>query len=350
LTAFLSAAVVATTLLTTGQTATMEAAALAPLGSPATRLITITDDDGRANISSETVAALASLTDVEAILATGTPNDLRMGTGRNQYGAQVALVTVYGNVAGLPDPYPGTPSQAVWLGHDAQGALGWTAPFGTLADSQGREYAVMGGFRAAPPFEFLDGQAITRSRGELYQSVVPTAEPNVSRVYLLATSIEAVPALEHAVPALVRAERRTFTVTAATDLIKAREVVSQALTQPSRALMLALLGGGLLLQAATMFAMVYGRRRDFGRRRALGASRSAVAFLVIVQAMLPAAAGVLVALTVGTWASGAYLGSTPPWSFIAGVGALAVLESALAAVVPALMAVRADPVRLLRVP
>lgn len=350
LTALLSAAVVVTTLVTTGQTASMEEATLARLASPAARLITITDDDGRARIDPETVEALRSLEGVESVVATGSPTDLQMGSGRNRYGTQISMVTIYGTTAGLPEPDPGSPSAAVWLGPAAQKALGWVAPFGTLGDNQGRDYAVMGGFRTEPPFDFLQGQAVARPGAASGQRVGGGADPGLSRVYVLASSIEAVPTLERWVPSLVRAERRSFSVTTAKDLVSAREVVKQALAQPSRTLMLALLLGCLLLQAANMFALVYGRRRDFGRRRALGASRSAVAFLVIVQTVLPATVGVFVALTVGVWASAALFGSIPPWQFTLGVGTLAILSSLLASIIPALMAVRADPVRLLRVP
>ncbi len=40
----------------------------------------------------------------------------------------------------------------------------------------------------------------------------------------------------------------------------------------------------------------------------------------------------------------------PPWSFVADVGVLALLATLMAAMLPALLAARRDPVRVLRVP
>lgn len=93
-----------------------------------------------------------------------------------------------------------------------------------------------------------------------------------------------------------------------------------------------------------------GRRRDLGRRRALGASRSAIVALVLLQTFGAGCLGALLGTVAELAAASAWTGATPPWAFAAGVGTTAVLRGLVGAVPPALLAAFRDPVRILRVP
>lgn len=94
-----------------------------------------------------------------------------------------------------------------------------------------------------------------------------------------------------------------------------------------------------------MYGFASTRRREFGRRRALGARRTQLVLLVVAQT----------ALTGGVGASaGALLGARVTegvsLSFMLAVAVLSTAASALAAVVPATAAARRDPVAVLRQP
>lgn len=114
--------------------------------------------------------------------------------------------------------------------------------------------------------------------------------------------------------------------------------------------MLLILSGGLVLVALTVYGSVTLQRQDFGRRRALGATRTGIVTLVTVQNMLVAVIGALlglaVAAAVALWRND--LGPSP--TFALAVGVLAVIATGAAAVIPAVVAAHRDPVRVLRVP
>ena len=116
-----------------------------------------------------------------------------------------------------------------------------------------------------------------------------------------------------------------------------------------------LLVAGVFVGAGTLVtivqtALVVLKRRDWGRRRALGASRSLISALVISQTGIVAAASA----TAGTLATLISLQVTgdpqPSWRFVCSVAVLAVASSLAAAVLPALLASRRDPITELRVP
>ena len=92
-------------------------------------------------------------------------------------------------------------------------------------------------------------------------------------------------------------------------------------------------------------------RRNFGRMRALGASRSALIAMVLIRTTVSAGLGALVGGAIGVAMVGATTGGElPHWTFVVGVGMLALAMSLLGCAVPAVAAARQDPVAILRVP
>ena len=92
------------------------------------------------------------------------------------------------------------------------------------------------------------------------------------------------------------------------------------------------------------------RRKDFGRRRALGTTRLTIILLIVVQVLITA----LLAVAMGVAAAYAWLtlrdDPTPPAPFALAVGTALATLATLAATLPATLAARRDPVRELRVP
>ncbi|HEY3883826.1 MAG TPA: FtsX-like permease family protein, partial [Vicinamibacterales bacterium] len=106
------------------------------------------------------------------------------------------------------------------------------------------------------------------------------------------------------------------------------------------------------LYAVTAY-LVAGRTHEFGVRIALGAGRSAVVLLVLRQGLGPAATGVGLGLLAATTLTRLLHGmlfevSTLDGGVFAAVGSALVLVSVIAAAIPALRAVRLDPVAALR--
>ena len=133
------------------------------------------------------------------------------------------------------------------------------------------------------------------------------------------------------------------------DLEQLRRDVATGLSDSARQLRnLAMLGAGFLV-GATTFATNTTQTRHMARRRALGATRSDVAFLVLAQVAVSVAAGVLIAVTAAV-ASASSLDYPIDGSLIAAVSITIGLTSLLASVPVALIAATRDPARVLRVP
>jgi putative ABC transport system permease protein len=118
----------------------------------------------------------------------------------------------------------------------------------------------------------------------------------------------------------------------------------------SRGQLLIVLGVGLLVITITQFGAIAQRCRDFGRRRALGATRSAFVLLVIVQTATAAIIGAAIGSCAGTVFVIRVANAPPPTEFTVGVALLSLLTATLAAVPPGLAAAYQDPVRILRAP
>lgn len=125
--------------------------------------------------------------------------------------------------------------------------------------------------------------------------------------------------------------------------------ISGELGSTQRALSAGVLAAGILIIALSTYAAVAARKRDFGRRRALGASRGAIVGLVLVQVCIPAVGGAIVG-TVAGWIITNILGASPGWQFNFAVPVLAICAAVVAVVPVSYIAARRDPVRILRVP
>jgi putative ABC transport system permease protein len=105
-----------------------------------------------------------------------------------------------------------------------------------------------------------------------------------------------------------------------------------------------------LLVAAILYGLVMLRRKDFGRRRALGASQSLIVAILLTQMAVLSVIGAILGsagAAIGLIATGDPL---PSWDFFTAVCILATVTGLVAALAPALAAARRDPLKELRVP
>ncbi|WP_159078215.1 FtsX-like permease family protein [Salinibacterium hongtaonis] len=142
----------------------------------------------------------------------------------------------------------------------------------------------------------------------------------------------------------------TITISTSEDLADLRAIIEQQLGSFGRELVVAVFALTGVLVAAILYGLVMLRRKDFGRRRALGASQSFIVMLLLIQVAALAAVGAFFgsagALT-GLLLSGDPL---PGVDYFIAVGVFAVAVGVLAAVVPAWVAATRDPLKELRVP
>lgn len=331
-------------LLTTGRTAAAEREVLASVDSIGTRLIVVSDASGDAGIARSTVEQFAALRGVEWAFGLGPAVDVHNAALGNLGGGVAArpfvgaFPDVLRIVRGRAADQPG---EAV-VGAGVSQRLGLVDGAGPLSNGS-EQYPAVGVVEGEGALAFLD---------ETVLWVAPDAEEFPVRfIYVVVDTVGDIEGVSAAMESVVIADRpEQVKIESSQSAIVLREVIAGSLGASSRQVMAGVLATGLLLVSASTFASVSARRRDFGRRRALGASRTAIVFGVTVQTAAAAVPGVVVGCAAGLVGGGAFRGYSPGIGFILAVGVLAFLVALVGAVIPAVIAARRDPVRILRVP
>lgn len=341
-TAVIVAAACGVIVSTTGQTVAIERDVLGRIDDAGTRTIVVEDTEGRADLDQGAVGRIKALAGVEWVVGFGITGDVRpAGLGGG------AAVPIRGLVGELPpivsitswDLHP----QTALAGTGALAALGFATAAGPVQPVaiDHTQLAVVGWLRADTPLDFLNRALLT---------VADPDEP-VVRIIALAESTQDVPRVASGIrEVLDPVDPSSVAVQTSDALLEVRAAVRGELGVWGRNLVTLVLGAGLVLTALNVFGAVTARKRDFGRRRALGASRADILVLVTAQTVATAVAGVAVGVAIGTMVVQQLIGTAPQFEFGLAVAVLAVIATAIAALPPAIVAAFRDPVRILRVP
>ncbi|MDR1851784.1 MAG: ABC transporter permease [Propionibacteriaceae bacterium] len=339
--AIVTALVCVTVLLTTGRAVRAEQDVVSRLDDMGTLLIAVSDNNGAAEISSHSVTAVSSLEGVAWAFALGPAQD-----GHNANipadGTGVAERPFYGDLRRLVTleegrwPGPGEGMASV----KAAQKLGLADGVGGMSLTTG-DVPIVGVFSANPNLKSLSETVLA----------MPEGEGKVLYLYAEAASAGAVGTVVEDIPKVLTAKAPdSVQVESPEALLRARETISSDLSSSSRQLMLGSLGLGLILVMVTMMAAVTDRKNDFGRRRALGATRSAIVVMVLAQAALAGVLGAALGVGAGMAVNQAMGSAQSTPGFMAGLAILAVASVLVASLPPALIAANRDPVRILRVP
>ncbi|MGL5405261.1 MAG: ABC transporter permease [Propionibacteriaceae bacterium] len=340
----LAASVVATTLMTTGQTASLERSVMNSLNTPEARVITVLDQNGMAHLRAESLARIAGLPDVKEVFGISRTFDLQQGTSRfDKFGPRIALISVLHPPSELIVSGGWTGKDGIYIGAKAQKDLEWRDPSGTLLDDSGNEYPIVGSAKAKPPFTSLEASTITIVKD-------PSPDIEISRITILCTSIDAVPQIIKLLPNAISSETKNYSIESSSELQKATELASSSIVPASRHIVVALLAALLLVEAIALALGVRMRRQSFARQRAMGATRSGISILVLTQAIITATIGSLLGGIISIAALQHFMHVIPPWSFTLGTILLTIVVSAIASLAPAFLAARTDPAQVLRVP
>lgn len=336
------AAMCFTAIATVGRSAAAAADVAARMEQAGARRLSVVDARSVGFINPRTLAGIRSLSTVEETDALGAPFDATNGV-IGFGGTQIPVWPVLGKAAGVGDLVWGRapqPGEAV-ISITALPTVGMAAPVGYLVATSGEQYPVVGAYRARPPFEDLAAGAI----------VVPEAPVAGREVRVLVSSIGAARETTSAVLSILAApaDADGVYVDAPTALAETARDIDAQLSGAGRSLLMLILVVGGVFVAAVVLADVLIRRRDLGRRRTLGITRSRLTALVAGRAVLTATLGALIGC-VGGAVFNASLGAPTPWMFVVGVGVLALLAAGLAAIAPAAAAARLDPVTVMRTP
>lgn len=336
------AAVCGVIVSTTGQTVAAERDVLSRIDEAGTRTVVVEDTQGQAGFGPDLVERLSGLGGVSWAVGFGPASDVRPA---GVAGARpVAIRALHGILPDVVetsrwDQLPGT----ALVGIEALATLGFETAAGPVRPTgDGADVGVVGWLRAGPPLEFLN-------RALLH--VPPAGDTEVIRVFVLAERPQRIPTLADAIAAVLDpVDPASVSVHTSEALVAVRAAVQGELGTYGRNLVGLVLAAGLVLTALNVYGAVTARRRDFGRRRALGASRPDILTLVATQTTLIGIAGAAVGTTVGAVIVQRLLGTSPAAPFLVAIATLAVITTTIAALPPAAIAAYRDPVATLRVP
>lgn len=341
-TVFMVAGMILAVMLTTGRTVGAEQQVLSSIDDVGTRTITIraettagvtTDVLGRiAGIEGiEWAVAFSSATDVTNTLV---PDGTRVPT-RQAFGADVERL-------GIPSTQP-SGEDSVYASQQALDHLGLVDVAGAVTTTAGASYPVMG--RISTPDFLIDLEPLV-----LTTSASTTPPEPVNVVVVIADKPDLVAPVAAAVLSVLAPDDATqVAVETSQTLAELRGLIQDQLGSFSRGMVIAMLALTGTLVAVMLFGLVLMRRKDYGRRRALGATRSLIVALILTQTALLALVGIAVGVIIATGALYATGDPLPGVEFTTALAVLSLATALIAALLPALYASRRDPIRELRV-
>lgn len=329
-------------LLTTGRTVGAEQDVINSIDSAGTRSIVVRAEPA-AGLQASVLDRIANLDGIEWAGAFGPAIDAT--NALNLDGTRVPVRLAYGDrldELNIPQTVA-LPGSTIWGSTLAIDQLGLSDDTGSVVTTAGIDYTVAGAFVAPDYLRFLEPLAIAP---QSEQSDAP-----LSVLVVIAARPDLVAPVSEAVLSVLAVDDPTLvTLTTSEGLATLRALVEGQLGSFGRELVLAIFALTGVLVAAILSGLTALRRKDFGRRRALGASRKLIVALLLAQMALLAVTGAVL----GT--SGALLALTligdplPGAAFTGAVAVLAIAVGLVAALAPAIAAASRDPIRELRVP
>ncbi len=234
--------------------------------------------------------------------------------------------------------WPNGPAEAI-VSTESVRVLGIDASGGWVRTDGGTQWAVVGTFepehRRAPT------------------SVLVPAAPGapLRSVLITVRQLADVDLTTKAVAALAETTSSgQLTIDKSRDAADLRGAISVTVATYGSMIVVTTMATSFAVMALLSVLMVHARRQEFGRRRALGATRTTVVVLVLVQGAMVVAIGAALGAGVGAGITALRFGSGPDWVFLVVLLVTAVSGSAAAQLPSALAAGFRDPVRVLRMP
>ena len=330
-------------MLTTGRTVAAEQQVLSSIDSAGTRSITVQADPS-AGITSDVLGRLNRIDGIE--WAGAFSGAIDSTNALNSDGTRVPVRYAYGNhfkQLNIPtnSPLPGELAYASTL---AMGQLGMIDDSGTITLIPARSYSVAGVLTVPDFLEPLEPLV-------LIPQPAATGEEPVNIIIVIAESPELVAPVSDAVLSVLAATDPTkVSVQTSEALAELRALIQGQLGDFSRGLVLALTGLTGTLVAILLYGLVMMRRKDYGRRRALGASRGLIITLLVTQTGLLSLIGIVLGTAASMLILTVTLAPLPGLTFTVALSILALIAALIAALIPALIASRREPIRELRVP
>lgn len=338
----LVAAMVAAVMLTTGRAVGAQVSVTSSIDAASSRSIVIRAEP-TAGLKAAILERIELIDGISWSIGFGPAID--SNNSKIMDGPRVPVRLAYGESftrLGVPETIP-LPDVSLYASERAEADFGAYQHAAGVTASTGRRYSLAGTAKVPPNLRFLEPLAIVPSTA--------TEAAVLTVVVIVAKDPSMVRAVSGAVASsLGNVDSSKISIESSRDLEQLRQDVDRQLGRFGRNLVAAILGVTGLLVAVMLFCLVLLRRKDFGRRRALGASRSFIVVLMLTQTGIMAAVGTAGGLLTST--AVLILGGDPlptPKFYLA-LSVAAVCTAVAATAFPARMAADRDPIRELRVP
>lgn len=336
----------AAVLLTSGRTVGAEQAVIGSIDSAGTRAIVVRAD-AAAGLGADVLDRLRRVEGIEWAGAFGAADDAQNAAFPG--GTRVPLRTAWSDdwrPLGLPST-PAVDDRVAYGSRAALDALGLTQPVGAVRLARSQEGFAVGGLIHVPDhLSFLEPVLVSPAGVE-----GGAASATVSVLVVIAARPDLVVPLARTVQGVLAVDDPTkVSVQTSEQLATLRALIEGQLGGFGRSLTLGILGLTAVLAAAILYGVVMLRRKDFGRRRALGAGQRLIIALLMTQVGLLASLGAIVGASVALVVLAAMGDPSPGAAYAVGVGVLAIAIGVLASALPALAAARREPIVELRVP
>lgn len=346
------AGMVLAVLLTAGRTVGAQQEVIDTLDDAGTRTIVVRAGDD-AGLDPSVLTRVQGITAIAGSAAFGPAQDAINAAVPE--GTRVPIRMVFGDdlsILGLTlSGFPG----GAYASDIALSALGLEHPAGAVKTIDGIEVPISGRISTPEHLTFLEPLLIVPYTPETTDKdgsdIRFDSHRHVATLVVLAQDASQVSVLTDVVKSLLDvADPQSVTVESSEQLAHLRGLIDTQLGSANRALVIAIFALTAVLVASILYALVLMRRKDYGRRRALGATRSFIMALVLTQVASLAVIGAALGAAV---ASGALMLSEspqPPLDYYLSIALLAIATAVVAGVLPAGLAATRDPAKELRVP
>ncbi len=332
-----------TVMLTTGRTVGAEQRVLESIDDAGTRTIQIRAET-EAGLTTDVLDRIRNIEGIEWFAAFSSAIDATNTSIPD--GARVPVRFAYGphlDRLGIPVNSP-LPGQLAYASPLALDGFGLPDAAGSIVTTTGTSYAVAGEL-STPDFlaSFEPVVLVPRPEG--------TGGEAVNVLVVIAQRPDLVTSVSDAVVSVLAVDDPSK-VTAQTSetLAQLRSIVQTQLSTFSRGLVLVTLAVTGVLVGLVLYALVVMRRKDFGRRRALGATRGLIIRLLLAQTTLLTIVGVALGLAAAVIALMLAGDPLPGFEFTVALAILTITTAVTAALIPATAASLREPIRELRVP
>jgi putative ABC transport system permease protein len=338
----LMAAMVTAVMLTTGKAVGSQEAVLSSVDAVTSRSIVVRAEPS-AGLNAAALDRIDMIDGVSWAVGFGPATDasnVRIAGGP-KVPVRLAYASSFASL-GIPRTIP-LPGRSLYASRQAADQMGAVQDAVGVATTGGREYSLVGVLKMPRNLRFLEPLAIVPSE--------PDRAAGLSVMVVVVNSPTMANAVARAVASsLGETDASKVTIESSQELAQLRKDVDRQLSRFGRNLVIAILGITSSLIAVMLYSLVLLRRKDFGRRRALGASRGFIVLMLLAQTGYAAVASTIAGLGVSAVILAIGGDPLPTPSFCLALGVLTVSTALAATALPAAAAANRDPIRELRVP